>query len=42
MSNEDIIAIMKWGPLALFLVIFLIGLLTGIIRGRRKVARRFI
>mgnify|MGYP003301706203 CR=1 FL=1 len=42
MNSNDIIAIIKWGPILLFLVVFLIGMLHGLIKGRRKSVRRFI
>lgn len=42
MSSENIIAIIKWGPILLFLVVFLLGMLYGLIKGRRKSLRRFI
>ena len=42
MTSENIIAIIKWGPLLVFLVIFLFGLISGIIRGRRKATKHFI
>ena len=42
MSSEDIIAIIKWGPLAFFLLTFFIGMLIGMIKGRRKVVKGLI
>lgn len=40
MSNETVIAIIKWGPLLFFLTIFLFGMLVGLVKGRRKTIRR--
>lgn len=36
MSSEDIIAIIKWGPLLFFLLVFLFAMIIGLIKGRRK------
>ena len=42
MTHEDILAIIKLGPILLFLIIFLYGLIVGMIKGNRKVIRRLI
>ena len=42
MSNEDIIAIIKWGPLLFFLLVFLFAMLLGMIKGRRKALKSAI
>ena len=42
MSQENILAIIKWGPILLFLIIFLCGLLIGMIQGNRRVIKRLI
>lgn len=42
MSSEDIIAIIKWGPLLFFLLVFLFGMIRGMIKGRRKVLKRLL
>ena len=42
MSEENIIAIIKWGPLIYLLLALLIGMLVGLINGRRKALRRTI
>ena len=42
MSEADIIAIIKWGPVVLLLLALLHGMLVGLIKGRRKALRRTI
>ena len=42
MTSDQILALIKWGPILLFLLIFLWGLIVGMIKGNRKVIRRFI
>lgn len=42
MSEENIIVIIKWGPLLFLLLALLTGMLVGLIKGRRKSLRRTI
>ena len=42
LNQENILAIIKWGPILFFLIVFLWGLIVGMIKGNRKVIRRLI